>query len=196
MAAMSLCQGTEAGACAGDPSGGAGYPTGGAGSPPVGVAFLLAQLGAHAAEQFAARVATLGLTPPQAGLLRAIAITPGQSQQALARHLRTQPSRVVAFVDDLEARGLVERLPNPQDRRLHALHLTAKGQELMRQVRRIALEHENELSAALDDEERRQLSALLQRLRVHHGLTAGVHPGYRHLGQRRGARPPGLKAGR
>jgi DNA-binding MarR family transcriptional regulator len=182
MASMSLCQGAEPGERAGDPAGGAGIPSRGAGGPPVGIHFLLSQLGAHAAEQFAARIAALGLTPPQAGVLRALAITPGQSQQALARHLRTQPSRVVALVDDLEGRGLVERLPNPQDRRLHALHLTAKGRELLRQVGQIAMGQEDEICAPLDDGERRLLRSLLERLRVHHGLTAGVHPGYRHLG--------------
>jgi DNA-binding MarR family transcriptional regulator len=187
---MSPCQGAEEGERAGDPSGSAGIPSGGAGSPPVGVAFLLAQLGAHAAEQFAVPIATVGLTPPQVGLLRAIAVTPGQSQQALARHLRTQPSRVVAFVDDLEGRGLVERLPNPQDRRLHALHLTVKGRELMQQIGQIAMRHDDEVCAPLDHEERRQLAALLERLRVYHGLTAAVHPGYRHLGSAEPTRPP------
>jgi len=187
---MSLHQGAEGGERAGDPVGGAGSLSGGAGSPPVGNHFLLSQLGAHAAERFAARIAALGLTPPQAGLLRAIAITPGQSQQVLTRHLRTQTSRVVAFVDDLEGRGLVERLPNPQDRRLHALHLTAKGGEVLRQVGQIAIGQEDEICAPLDDEERGQLRSLLERLRVHHGLTAGVHPGYRHLGSTAPTRRP------
>ncbi|MBI4494058.1 MAG: winged helix-turn-helix transcriptional regulator [Chloroflexi bacterium] len=166
-------------------------PSGEASSPPVGVAFLLAQFGAHAAEQFAARIAALGLTPPQVGLLRAIIVTPGQSQQALARHLRTQPSRVVVLVDELENRGLIERLPNSQDRRLHALHLTAKGQKLLQQIGRIAMQHEDEMCAPLDDKERRQLRELLERLRVHHGLTAGVHPGYRQLGSAKPTCRPG-----
>ena len=190
MGSMSPCQVAGEGERAGDPSGGAGSPSGGAGSAPLGIAFLLAQLGAHAAQRFAARIATVGLTPPQVGLLRAIAVTPGQSQRALARHLRTQPSRVVAFVDELEGRGLVQRLPNPRDRRLHALHLTAKGRKLMQQIRQIAMRHEDEICAPLNPEERRQLGALLERLRVHHGLTAGVHPGYRHLGSAKPTRRP------
>ena len=159
----------------------AGIPSGGADGPPIGIHFLLAQLGAHAAEQFAARVAALGLTPPQAGLLRALAARPGLSQQALAQHLRTQPSRVVTLVDDLEGRGLVERRLDPRDRRLHALHLTPDGQELLRQIGQVAMQHEDAICAPLDHDERSQLRSLLERLRVHHGLTAGVHPGYRHL---------------
>ena len=156
-------------------------PSSEASGPPVGIHFLLAQLGAFAAEQFAERVATLGLTPPHAGLLRAIAVTPGQSQQALARYLRTQPSRVVTLVDELEDRGLVKRRPNPQDRRVYAMHLTAEGQELLRQIGQLAMQHEDAICAPLDQDERRYLRSLLERLRAHHGLTVGVHPGYRRL---------------
>jgi len=67
--------------------------------PVAGSAFLLTQIGTHAAEEFATRVAELDLTPPQAGLLRAIALGPGRSQQALARHLGTPATRLVALVD-------------------------------------------------------------------------------------------------
>ena len=87
-----------------------------------GSAFLLTQLGTYAAQEFAKRVAELDLTPPQAGLLRAISLEPGRSQQALARHLGTPATRLVALVDGLEQRGLVERRRNPDDRRLYAVH--------------------------------------------------------------------------
>ena len=160
-----------------------GRPPAEAGSPPVTAAFLLTQLGAHAAERFAQRISSLGLTPPQAGLLRAIALGPGQSQQALARRLRTQPSRVVAMVDELEDRGLVERARNPRDRRLHALNLTASGRELLQQVGQAAIRHDQSICEPLGDEERQQLATLLERLRIHHGLSAGVHPGFRHIGR-------------
>jgi hypothetical protein len=58
----------------------------------TGSAFLLAQLGAHGAAQFAQRISELDLTPPQAGLLRLIAWNPGQSQQAIAGKLGTLAS--------------------------------------------------------------------------------------------------------
>src|SRR6201993_510598 len=107
-----------------------------------GVAFLLAQLGHHAAERFSERIAALDLTPPHAGILRAIAAAPGGSQQALSTQLQLLPSRVVAFVDELEDRGYVERRPNPDDRRQYALYLTADGRKLMEKVSRIARQHD------------------------------------------------------
>jgi DNA-binding MarR family transcriptional regulator len=150
---------------------------------PDGVAFLLAQLGQHAAELFTERIASVGLTPPQAGILRTIAANPGQSQQALSGQLRLLPSRVVAFVDDLEDRGYVERRRNPDDRRLHALYLTASGKQLMQKLSELARQHERTLTAGLNAEQRRTLNDLLATVAHEQGLTPGVHPGYRTIGR-------------
>lgn len=148
----------------------------------TGNAFLLAQLGAHAAERFAERIAALELTRPQTGLLRLIARQPGQSQQAIARQLGTPPSRLVALVDGLEVRELVERRRNPDDRRHYALHLTDAGQRAMRDIATVAEQHEDEICGPLTAAERAQLRDLLGRLAAEHGLAPGVHPGYRKLG--------------
>lgn len=149
--------------------------------PQAGAAFLLAQLGAHAAARFADRIAELDLTPPQTGLLRAVALEPGRSQQALAGHLGMPPSRLVALVDGLAARGVLERRRNPEDRRLHALHLTPAGEELLGRIGRVAAAHEDDLTGGLDEDERASLRTLLGRVAEHQGLTPGVHPGYRRL---------------
>jgi DNA-binding MarR family transcriptional regulator len=153
-----------------------------------GVAFLLAQLGHHAATLFAEQVATIGLSPPHAGILRAIAAQPGRSQQALSAQLGMLPSRVVVYVDELEDRGYVERHRNPDDRRLHALYLTAAGKRLMRKLSELARQHELRLTGALDPEQCNALRGLLATVAQHQGLTPHVHPGYRTL---RPARPAG-----
>jgi DNA-binding MarR family transcriptional regulator len=145
-----------------------------------GNAFLLAQLGAEAAARFAGRITSLDLTPAQAGLLRLIAWQPGQSQQALARQLGTPPSRLVLLLDELEERGLTERRRNPSDRRHHALYLTSDGTRLMARLGQIGAAHEDDICAPLNAAERAQLHGLLTRIAGHHGLTAGVHPGYRN----------------
>src|ERR1700761_8191482 len=87
-------------------------------------AFLLTQLGSHAASQFAERLASLDLTPPDAGILRLLRAAAGLSQQELAARLQIHPSRLVAILDNLEKRGVVEGRANPDDRRLYSLHLT------------------------------------------------------------------------
>lgn len=152
-------------------------------SPPRagGVAFLLAQLGAHASAAFGERLRPLDLTPPQAGVLRRLAQNPGESQRAVADALGMHAPRLVALIDDLEGRGLVERQRDPQDRRNYALALTADGRALLARIATVAIEHERAVTAGVDPDERDQLLALLQRLADEQGLTPGVHPGFRRL---------------
>jgi DNA-binding MarR family transcriptional regulator len=153
------------------------------GRRPGGAAFLLAQLGAHAAMRFAQRIAEIGLTPPDAGILGNIATRPGISQQALAEHLGVMPSRMVALIDQLESKGIVERKRSAEDRRNYELSLTQKGRQVLGEIGRIAQEHEASLLAALTPEEREQLRSLCTRIADEQQLTPGVHPGYRGLGR-------------
>jgi DNA-binding MarR family transcriptional regulator len=123
----------------------------------------------------------LGFTPAHAGIFRIIAAIPGLSQQELAAKLGMYASRLVAVIDDLEKRGLIERQPSNTDRRLYALHLTKSGKEQLSAIGAIAREHGRDLLDALSDEERSTLTALLERVANKKGLQEGVHPGYRNL---------------
>jgi DNA-binding MarR family transcriptional regulator len=147
-------------------------------------AFLIAQLGAYASAQFATRLEPLGFTPAHAGILRIIAVTPGLSQQELAARLGMYPSRLVAVIDDLEKRSLIERQPSKSDRRLYALHLTKSGKEQFSAIGAIARDHGRDLLDALSDEERLTLTELLERVAKKQGLQEGVHPGYRNDSER------------
>lgn len=147
-------------------------------------AFLLAQTGAHAAAQFGERLKSLRLARPHAGILRLIALTPGLSQQELARRLAILPSQLVALLDELEERSFIERRQDTTDRRTYALHLTTTGRNVLEQIGRIAREHDDAILAALNAHEREQLNALLGRIAAQQGLTPGVHPGYRRLGRK------------
>ncbi|MFF0248964.1 MarR family winged helix-turn-helix transcriptional regulator [Streptosporangium sandarakinum] len=159
------------------PAGVTGEPA--ARSAPKRTAFLLAQVGAHAAARFAERISELEVVPADVGLLRMIATRPGRSQQSLAEELGVVPSRVVALIDNLERKGLVERRRNPQDRRNYALHLTEQGAHVMTQMRRLGKAHEDDICAALDHAQRAQLTELLEAIAAQQQLTPGVHPGYR-----------------
>jgi len=162
---------------------------------PAGVAFLIAQVGGLAAAKFAERLQPLGMDPPQAGLLRAIADAPGRSQQALSTQLGLLPSRLVALVDELETEGLVERGRNPRDRRHHALFVTPLGEERLAALGRRARAHGESLLEPLSERERATLGRLLRKVADHHELTPGVHPGYRWLGRSRAEREKDEPAG-
>ena len=147
-------------------------------------AFLLAQVGAHAASKFAERLRDLELVPAHAGILRILAATPAITQQALAAALGNLPSRLVAMVDELESKGLVERQSDDSDRRRYALRLTDKGMAMLQAIGRTAREHQQTLLAALSEDEQRQLAGLLQRVGDEQGLLKGVHPGFATLRSR------------
>ena len=84
---------------------------------------------------------------------------------------------MVAKVDSLEESGLVERRPDPADRRVRALHLTPKGRRVLKRAGDIAAGYESQLCADLDPSEREQLIDLLERLQPALVELRGVHPG-------------------
>jgi DNA-binding MarR family transcriptional regulator len=152
-----------------------------AGAPLRSVGFSLSSIGYAVARRFRETLAPLQLEPREFALLRAVGAAEGLSQQAAAERLQIPPSRMVAFVDVLEGRGLVERGHDPRDRRKHTLHLTASGRDLLGQAMRLASELERHLCALLDETERETLLDLLQRVGTRLGLPAGVHAAHVHV---------------
>ena len=150
-----------------------------------GTAFLLAQVGAHAAITFAGRLEPLALRPAHAGILRIIGQNGDMSQQELAATLGMFPSRLVVVLDEMQNARLVERRARDGDRRISEVHLTSEGEEMLRRVSEIAREHQDALCAALTVEERGLLANLLRRITDEQGLRPGVHPGYGATGSRK-----------
>jgi len=148
---------------------------------PTGAAFLLAQLGAHGAQRFAERIRVLGISPPHAGILRMIGSMPDCSQQKLARRMGLVPSRIVVLIDELAAKGLVERRRSTKDRRNYALALTRHGSGILDQLAGVAAEHEADFCAALTPAERIKLAGLCRKIVAQQKLIPDVHPGYRNL---------------
>jgi DNA-binding MarR family transcriptional regulator len=144
---------------------------------PRSVGFLLSQLGFTSSRCFAEELKPLGIHPGEFALMRFVAASEGQSQQALADRLGVPPSRMVAKVDALEEAGLVERRTDPADRRIRELHLTRKGRGLLKRAAQIAIDYEGQLCAGLDEKEREQLIDLLQKLQPGLIEHRGVHPG-------------------
>lgn len=136
-------------------------------------ASLLAQLGAHAAARFARQLAPLELHPAHAGIFKVLASSPGISQRALCRSLGIQPSRMVAYVDDLETKGLLERRLHQSDRRNHALYLTKAGHAAHQSISRLEHEHQHALFSALSRQQRTQLTELLELIASQQGLGSG-----------------------
>jgi DNA-binding MarR family transcriptional regulator len=148
-------------------------------SRPARIGFLLTQLGSLAAENFAAKTRELGITPPEAGVMRILARQPGMNQRELADKLGVAQSRVVVLVDSLEASGFLVRERSATDRRSQVLQVTDAGRSLLASLRVAAESQETEIAEGLSDADRDQLYELLLKLGDARGLDRDVHPGYR-----------------
>jgi DNA-binding MarR family transcriptional regulator len=144
---------------------------------PSSIGFLLSQVGLYAARGFARRIGEVDLHPPLFRVLNVVDAAEGQSQQAIGEAIGAPASRMVAIVDELEQRGLVERRPHPSDRRIRALYMTAEGRKLLARGRRIATEHEEEMTRGMSEADRRRLTTLLQMVVEEQEIGPGVHPG-------------------
>lgn len=148
--------------------------------PPRSVGFLISQLGFLSSRGFMEALAPLGIGPREFSLMRFVDASDGPSQQALAEQLAVPASRMVALVDNLEERGLVERRADRDDRRVRRLYLTRKGRGVLERASKIAIDYETRLCAGINRDEREQLIDLLQKLQASQTDLGGVHPG---LGQ-------------
>ncbi|MDT0434992.1 MULTISPECIES: MarR family winged helix-turn-helix transcriptional regulator [Streptomyces] len=102
------------------------------------------------------------LTGAQARLLSLLSLQP-LPMRKLALKLKCEPSNVTGIVDRLESRGLVERRPDPADRRVKLAAATEEGLRVARDLRE-GLHFARAPLAGLSDEERRTLRDLLQRM--------------------------------
>jgi DNA-binding MarR family transcriptional regulator len=126
--------------------------------------YLLSRMGWFASRRFSERLQSLGLTPRMWGALNVLEAESLISQQGLGRAIGMDPSSMVGTIDELESLGLVERRPNPSDRRAHALYMTEAGRRTLAAGRRQSKLAQEELLAPLSESERTQLHNLLLRL--------------------------------
>jgi MarR family transcriptional regulator for hemolysin len=75
-----------------------------------------------------------GMTRAQWGILIRLEKQPGLLQKELAECLEVEPITVARLIDRLESRGMVERRPDPADRRCWRLHLTDAARPLLGEI--------------------------------------------------------------
>ncbi len=144
---------------------------------PSSLAFLLSQIGIFASRRFHERMEELGLHPGLFRILNVVDAAEGESQHTIGDAIEVPASRMVALVDELEERGLIERRPDAGDRRVRNLHLTRKGRATLERGRKVAGEHERSLTKGMTAAEHKQLVELLGKLAAGQGIASGAHPG-------------------
>lgn len=113
-------------------------------------------------EEYDHAAAEHSLTGAQARVLGLLSIQP-LPMRRIAQKLKCEPSNVTGIVDRLESRGLVERRPDPADRRVKLAAPTEKGRATARQLRD-GLNFAREPLADLSVAERTVLRDLLARM--------------------------------
>jgi MarR family transcriptional regulator, lower aerobic nicotinate degradation pathway regulator len=130
--------------------------------------WLLNQAALPANRLVAEALAGAGARRYHYALLAALAEAGPASQADLSRRTTIDRSDMVATVTELAERGLVERAPDPRDRRRNVVTLTAAGRRHLRRLDTLVARAQDGLLAPLSPAERRQLVDLLTRVVDHH----------------------------
>lgn len=123
---------------------------------------------------FMEETAGFDVTPVQFAILNALLEDPGEDQVTLARKVAFDAATFGSVIARLEARGWVRREADPADRRRKRLWVTAEGAETARRMKRAVGKVQSRILQPLDDRERAQLVALLDRLVAGHEHTVGT----------------------
>ena len=114
---------------------------------------------------FDARARAIGVTRPQWQVLSVLRRNEGINQGGLADLLEVEPITVCRMVDRLQEVDLIERRPDPADRRSWRLFLTAKSTALLQDLRPVVDEMLEQALDGIEGGERVRLLATLDRVR-------------------------------
>jgi DNA-binding MarR family transcriptional regulator len=113
---------------------------------------------------FSQRMEKYALRPVDYTTITLVNTNPNITPKRLARAINVSPLNLGPLLDRLETRGLLERRPNPSDKRSQVLALTPEGRALCGKADKTANQLENEATAMLTGNERTELLRLLQKI--------------------------------
>ena len=146
-------------------------PTGDEARPAVLMAkpsWLISEVSRLAHPLLTDKLATAGSRGYHYRLLAALQEFGPASQASLGRRTGMDRSDVVAAVNELAARDLAVRAPDPADRRRNVISITPAGAAQLGRLEELLAEVQDELLAPLSPAERQQLTRLLSRVLDHH----------------------------
>ena len=119
------------------------------------------------------RARSHGMTRAQWGILIWLERQPGISQKELSELLEVEPITVARLIDRLEARGMVERRPDPRDRRIWRLHLRPQAYGVLHEIDQQRAEITRNLTAGIDQDDLAIMTEALLRMKA--TLTQDAH---------------------
>ena len=127
--------------------------------------FLVVEVSRLMRREFYERLEGSRLTQAQARALKHIAHNEGLNQRDLADLLEIQPITLARLVDQLEEMELVERRPDPEDRRAYRLHVRPKAKPHLVAIDNVAEEIRTHALEGLNEKERAAAVAALAKIR-------------------------------
>lgn len=127
---------------------------------------VMAQVSRLMRRTFDMRARQIGVTRPQWQVLTLLSRHAGINQGGLADLLEVEPITLGRMIDRLQDSQMVERRPDPADRRAWRLHLTPKGEEQIERLKPFAAETIDAALEGLAPAERDQLMAMLDKMRA------------------------------
>jgi len=127
--------------------------------------FLFGDISRLLRRQFDERARTIGVTRPQWRVLLILTRNPGINQGGLAELLEVEPISACRMVDRLQEAGLVERRPDPADRRAWRLYLSDAARPLLDDLRLLGEELFEKAMTGLSSDERDELRRSLEAVR-------------------------------
>ena len=121
------------------------------------LSFVLARLGGLARQECADQLATAGLSQHQHAILCCLDEYGPACQKDIALRLGIDSGDIVAFIDALQATGLILRERDQRDRRRQIVSITADGTRTLRKVEGMLDAAEPGILAALTEAERGEL---------------------------------------
>lgn len=114
-----------------------------------------------------------GMTRAQWGILIWLDRQPGISQKELAELLEVEPITVARLVDRLEGRGMVERRPDPRDRRIWRLHLSQPAHGVLLEINEQRADMASMVTDGVDEQSQTIMIEALARMKA--TLTRDAH---------------------
>jgi len=138
--------------------------------------FLLKEVTRRYTNRFEVRAAEIPLNLAQAKALVRLEKNEGVSQARLAELAEVDAMTMVRILDRMEAEGLLERRPDPADRRARCLYLTAKARPILSEIWRLSDEIRAEMFAGVSKTERDQFMDVLERVYDNISRLEGLSP--------------------
>jgi MarR family transcriptional regulator for hemolysin len=140
--------------------------------------FLLKEISRRYGLRFEQHAREFPLTLPQCKVLVRLENNEGVSQVKLAELADVDPMTMVRILDRMEADGLLERRPDPADRRARCLYLTAKAKPLLDEIWRFSEATRAETFAGISRADREMFMTVLEKMHDNLSVLEGKAPNH------------------